>query len=834
MREIVDKYFGDNWIITLFMGISVDLNVWWEPYKAARAALKNINQPNIVKGLSDRFYKQFADLKPIIKEYLLEGVLNEDFILLKLPVILGHVRDGNTILKWLLLHRTTSNKKTKELVMSNVSDDSVLEFLLDLSQFEYQLKRILESVLSKRKDSWDRCLTEALDRIEELSDYFSGDKPLTKVKKDENLQKWFKDMAEKVRALAYENALVSGRKMQTIATAIENLEQFHQIEANIHIKKFLIDIRDYLNRMIRIVNVKPATMGQLSVICDFAYGWEIVQSQSYKGIMQRKVRENPRLCLFFRATFLKMVSIMEVPLVRIQQCGSDDSISVAAYYSSKLVAFIRSILQILPQSMFDTLNRIVQIQTQNIKDLPMKIELNDLHIHAKLEERYNLAKATHEVSLFTEGILEMKTTFVGIISVDPRDLLEQGIRKELVRQLSSALNDILSFKTDKVGEFEGCLRALAQKMIGFQRSFEYIQDYVNLYGLKVLQEELYRIINFYLEQESNLFLKKKIQPFESIYQSEAIPIPEFTPKDKFSITFLGRLVRQLALLTDPKKSVYISDRQGWFGIDGKEVVGIKTFDLLSNSLGVFGLNGIDRLVSFMIVQDMNKITSTFERTILKSAENMSFYDELSKELFPFSRNLDNPEKVYNSAMSKLEKIHSINDMIDWISSIGQKQLIRMQIQNELFFSCKIDSKLLFSSLEAFNNGLLMDIKSHYRNPDKTPYPNPETNPLLSEVNNYLEAGGMTSPLGKIYITCDPLYNFPTYLCILTLWEIPKLYWSASLGLTHKSRKDGKLDGAVFIIGLCTVLKQFHPSYTETYVALLSQYAKNIIQSNSEK
>ena len=41
MREIVDTHFGDNWIISLFLGINIDLNVWWEPYKAAKAALKN-------------------------------------------------------------------------------------------------------------------------------------------------------------------------------------------------------------------------------------------------------------------------------------------------------------------------------------------------------------------------------------------------------------------------------------------------------------------------------------------------------------------------------------------------------------------------------------------------------------------------------------------------------------------------------------------------------------------------------------------------------------------------------------------------------------------------
>ena len=47
-------------------------------------------------------------------------------------------------------------------------------------------------------------------------------------------------------------------------------------------------------------------------------------------------------------------------------------------------------------------------------------------------------------------------------------------------------------------------------MDGFRRSFEYVQDYVGIYGLKIWQEEVSRIINYNVEQESNSFLKQKV------------------------------------------------------------------------------------------------------------------------------------------------------------------------------------------------------------------------------------------------------------------------------------------------------------------------------------
>ena len=48
-------------------------------------------------------------------------------------------------------------------------------------------------------------------------------------------------------------------------------------------------------------------------------------------------------------------------------------------------------------------------------------------------------------------------------------------------------------------------------MDGYRRSFEYIQDYVNIYGLKIWQGEISRIINYNVEQECNSFLRNKVK-----------------------------------------------------------------------------------------------------------------------------------------------------------------------------------------------------------------------------------------------------------------------------------------------------------------------------------
>jgi WASH complex subunit strumpellin len=85
--------------------------------------------------------------------------------------------------------------------------------------------------------------------------------------------------------------------------------------------------------------------------------------------------------------------------------------------------------------MFETLDEIVALQASKLKELPARVEKTSLKtfVHLaviiytrfiQLDERYQLAKCTHAVSVFTEGLLAMEKTLVGVIEVDPKQLLE--------------------------------------------------------------------------------------------------------------------------------------------------------------------------------------------------------------------------------------------------------------------------------------------------------------------------------------------------------------------------------------------------------------------------
>ena len=86
---------------------------------------------------------------------------------------------------------------------------------------------------------------------------------------------------------------------------------------------------------------------------------------------------------------------MDVPLIRISQCESNDAASVAAYYSGELVAFVRRVLDVIPVSVFGLLDDIVEIQTHALKPLPVKLETAYLKDYAQLGNRRGPAGSLH-------------------------------------------------------------------------------------------------------------------------------------------------------------------------------------------------------------------------------------------------------------------------------------------------------------------------------------------------------------------------------------------------------------------------------------------------------
>ncbi|KAG8225241.1 hypothetical protein J437_LFUL008778 [Ladona fulva] len=104
MREIVDKFFPDNWVISIYMGITVNLVEAWDSYKAAKSALSNTVQTSNIHECSLKYGNSLRKLIPQTQKVLKEGALTEDSLLDHQAKVIGLVRECNVTLRWLMLH----------------------------------------------------------------------------------------------------------------------------------------------------------------------------------------------------------------------------------------------------------------------------------------------------------------------------------------------------------------------------------------------------------------------------------------------------------------------------------------------------------------------------------------------------------------------------------------------------------------------------------------------------------------------------------------------------------------------------------------------------------
>ena len=148
-------------------------------------------------------------------------------------------------------------------------------------------------------------------------------------------------------------------------------------------------------------------------------------------------------------------------------------------------------------------------------------------------------------------------------------------------------------------------------------------------------------------------------------------------------------------------------------------------------------------------------------------------------------------KKYPDNINKCSRLFTY--FIDCILRVGQLQLLRRKISYELHNSAKFDSKHLLHSLETFNEALLSDVDAHFKDPSK-PYPS-EDNPLLYELNPYLESVGLSDPLNKIYIMVNNGDYISLIVCLFVLSQLSKLQYV-------------KLIGKFNVVSILTLFKRF--------------------------
>ncbi|XP_058829034.1 WASH complex subunit 5 [Topomyia yanbarensis] len=840
MREIVDKFFSDNWIVSFYMGITVNLLNAWDPFKAAKSAMLNTFDNTNLKEICTQQKRSMETLLIRTRNILKEGNLTEQKLLDSIPKVTALIRECNITVRWVMLHTgqpvidigsPASIKKcqqVKALIESEINFKGIefFELLLNTAQLEVRIREIFKTILDERVKRWDSFKKESCERIQDLVDAYSGVRPFGKMKKNDSLCKWFLNIQKEISMLSNEdkNLSISGRTIIQLIQALEEVQDFHDLNKNMQVKQNMLETRQFLHQMFHTISIREDDLINLQLIGDFSYAWRLIDS--YAPMMQENIKKQPSLVIKLRSTFLKLASALEIPLLRLNQAESEDLMDVSKYYSNELANFVRKVVQIIPETMFSILAQIIELQTNVIKQIPTRLEKEKMKEYAQLEERFLIAKLTYSVSTFTEGILAMKTTLVGVVELDPKQLLEDGIRKEFVKNVSDAFHKNLTFNGKaKESELDTRLASLHKIIDGYKRSFEYIQDYLNIHCLRVWNEEMQRIINYNVQRECNPFIKNKIQEWDSEYQSSTIPIPNYEPVDMASVTFVGRLAREILRITDPKTTAYIEICTTWYDQKThKSVLTNKFASRIIETLGPPGLIGLDKLYSFLIATELENFLMTIHR---KLQQETVWYDALSNveaELHKCDF-VENPTKTYASLTVNFTRIWS--QLQDWILKIGQKQILRKHIAFELNCSCKLKSTKLESSLRALNDAILMDVKRHSMD-DAKPLPSSD---LVFELSKYLECGGLYDPHRKMYSNT----RSPQYLSLLVflfvIAHLPRFQYLKNVDSLIAKKKNDAIDGFPCLVGLLAIFRQFQDGELNLFIQYMCQYVMSFVDAN---
>jgi len=834
MREIVDKHFSDNWVISIYMGYTIDILDYWKDFKAAKNALAiTINNDN-VKLLKKNFHQKLFELNEKLKKFLFEGFINEDYVLDNINALLTIMRESNVLLRWLLLQRTTSNKKYKEIINQDLKNYDIINLLLSTSHFEYLLKNMFQKLVDNKEAMWNEDKQNCLFRLKELSEYFAGNKNFGKQVKQTEFKDFFDKHHKNLEELVFTNSTSAGRKIILIKESLEGVKMYYYVEGNLQIKQYLNEIAQYLNHMLRIVNVKNKVLINIAQISDFSYAWIVIQD--YATIMQDFLKQDSKSVLLLRATFLKLASILNFPLIRLFEAESPDITSVTKYYSGELVKFVGNVLQIIPKSVFNLHDVVISIFAKGFQELPIKIAKADLKDYSQFDERYQLAKTVHQISLFTKGILMMEKTLMGIIEVDPKNILEDGIRKELLNLLANNFNKAIDFTSGYYVDLNAKLQELIKRINCIKRSFIYIQDYININGSRMWYEEMHRLINYYVDIEANKFLPRKIRLER--YDTEKYPIPRYQPlsKDTESFTFIGRLVRYIISITKAKVATYYPTTYTWYDASSKEIIGIKNFNMIKQSMGVEGFQGLSRLLSYMNHYNIYIIKNTHskminDKTNLKSIKQIAdllanpfFIEFTEKETY---KNLFYVISSYGKNLS-----YTFTNMI---LQLGHIEILRKLVTHSLKESVEVDSALLSTQLENLNriNLLLLNnfIELRFSDNNKdgadgcsnsnqssiknNSVPINHMHPNLPNEVKYFkllcelfEDFGLVNTHHTMYCNLSQLEYFPMILSLIAFNEMINCFvYDKKTGLVSKKNKNDDFDFYYFIHGIYVLLYQ---------------------------
>eukprot|EP00826_Nyctotherus_ovalis_P040423 TRINITY_DN3988_c0_g1_i6.p1 TRINITY_DN3988_c0_g1~~TRINITY_DN3988_c0_g1_i6.p1 ORF type:complete len:1019 (+),score=284.58 TRINITY_DN3988_c0_g1_i6:503-3559(+) len=824
MRDIVNKHFSDNWIISYFQGFTVDLFEAWRKFKAAAGALNKIITSERVKELIQYHKKNLIELKEQLSAKVLDRLHNQDYILENTSEFFNRITLANVTLRWLILHSTSS--KLHE-ALGAVHKDT-LDLLLHTSEFENKFKSTLKDLLTSKQSMFDERKARCLEYMNECAEYFAGNRNLGQVIKNEEYAGYFKEMGKRVEGLKC-RPLKTPSAIQGFTNSLNSVVQNSHMTANVQIKFYINESLKILREMAIVASLRKDSLNRLALVTDFSYAWNLLDC--YIDLMHQSIISDTKALHLFVSFFLKLASILNLPLRRIIEVNDEEKMDyVSQYYSSQLVSFVGRALSAIPTTIFQLLGEITKSLTAGLKTEQAFIHREEYLACALFEERYRLAREAHKISLLAEGMLAIDKCLLGVIEIDPKEFLANGIKNEVVKAVSSTLNSSLVFRKDVTTEsFETAVKQVASKLDNMRNSLEYMQEFIGIDALSIWLEQMSRIIRFYVSKEATRNPLERTKQDAEEKEKNLIEIPMYDPIDN-SPTFLGRLLSGLMNITSPSKQLYyFSSRNSWHDHSGAFIFGPRTVLTLSKAFGVVGVSGLDQVISYYVKKGINSFAREYKHSM--TAGNRAHIQTIRKEV-RYRYESEATEVLRTGVERAIEGLAGVSrTLIAFLEQIGRLQLIRKVIQQQLMQLAVVESKGFYQVIDNLNRCALPHFAkaedAAIENNEQTAEKREKEVEFLNYVSALADSMGMSDPLNKIYAypKCE-MFSISHMLAVITIDYLKNVVYkpNADIFLRKRFAADSP-DAMALLVGTVTMLRHMHENYSKEYIATLCYYAK---------
>jgi hypothetical protein len=75
--------------------------------------------------------------------------------------------------------------------------------------------------------------------MNEIAEYFSGNRNWGKANIDENYASWFRNVTDMIQGLDFKHSTKTGRKIQQLFQALEDVQVYDEIEKSVQIKYYI-------------------------------------------------------------------------------------------------------------------------------------------------------------------------------------------------------------------------------------------------------------------------------------------------------------------------------------------------------------------------------------------------------------------------------------------------------------------------------------------------------------------------------------------------------------------------------------------------------------------